>query len=366
MLSIAVDAMGGDNAPETVLEGVKLALEAGTPADKIVLVGPPEDLRARLDRLNIGSDPRVCVEEATQVVEMHESPAKALRAKRKSSIAVATELVREGEVQAIVSAGHTGATVASTVLKLRSLPHIERPGIATVFPLPSGPFVLLDAGANVDAKPLHLVHYAVMGEVYAQHILGIHNPRVGLLSVGGEALKGNELTKSVFNMLSRVPQLNFLGNVEGHDLFENKVDVVVCDGFVGNVVLKCCESLAGALSHIIKENLQKTFMRKAGAYLSRNAYYELKRTTDADEYGGAPLLGINGVCIIGHGSSSPRGIQNAIRVAGEFVDHQVNDVIVNRVQALGGLKPAAAPADTPSYPNGNTGQPHPCQSTESE
>jgi len=204
--------------------------------------------------------------------------------------------------------------------------------------------VLLDAGATVDSKAIHLVHYAIMGDVYARHILGYSTPRVGVLSVGSEESKGNELSKETFKLLRELPDIQFVGNVEGHDLFGGEVDVVVCDGFVGNVTLKCCESLARAVSHILRKNLKKTLWRKLGYLLSRNAYRELKQVTDYAEYGGAPLLGVNGVCIIGHGSSSPRAVENALRVAGEFILHKVNERIVERIDHLG-LAPDAGAED---------------------
>lgn len=323
--------MGGDSAPRAVIEGVGEALERFPGKFQLLLVGHQEQIEVELARLGKQRHPALELVHAPDVVHMHEAPAAAARTKRQSSINLAVELVKKGEADAVVSAGNTGAAVASTVLKLRTLQGIERPGIAPAFPSPSGHFVLIDAGANVDSKPIHLVHYAIMGDVYARRILGHENPRIGLLNVGGEQLKGNELTKETFRLLGALPGINFIGNVEGHDLFSGGVDVVVCDGFAGNVVLKCCESLAEALGHILKENLQKTTMRKMGYLLSRGAYRELKAMSDYAEYGGAPLLGVNGVCIIGHGSSSPRAIANAIRVAGEFVQHQVNEHIVARV-----------------------------------
>lgn len=334
MAKIAVDSMGGDNAPDAVLEGVALSLQTDQSFEKLILVGKPDVIRDGLEKLGIAGNPRLEIVEATQIVEMHESPAKALRTKKQSSIAVCSDLVKQGEANAIFSAGHTGAAVASTVLKWRTLPGIERPGIATAMPTPTGPFVLLDAGANPDAKPRHLVQYAIMGEAYADYILGINKPRVGILSVGGEEGKGNELSKTTFEILSKVKNINFIGNVEGHDLYEHGVDVVVCDGFVGNVVLKASESLAKAIFHILKDKLQQNWVRRLGAGLAYSAFREVKRISDCDEYGGAPLLGVNGVCIIGHGSSSPKSIQNAIRVAGEFIAHQVNDQIVERVKLL--------------------------------
>ncbi len=334
MLTIAVDAMGGDAAPRVVVEGAADALEK-LPADqRIRLVGDPDALNPELQQLSLANNDRIEIAEASEVIHMEDSPAKALRTKKDSSISVGTHLTKEGEADAFVSAGNTGAVVGSSILKLRALPNVERPGIATVFPSPTGPFVLLDAGAHMDAKPLHLVHYALMGEAYAQKILNIPSPRIGLLNVGAEESKGNELTKNTYQKLKEIPELNFVGNVEGHDLFENRIDVVICDGFVGNVVLKCCESLANGLNGILKQCLKKTFIRKLGALISRNAFYEMKAMSDRDEYGGAPLLGVNGVCIIGHGSSSRRAIQNAILVASNFVQAQVNDTITKRIQDI--------------------------------
>ncbi len=335
MLNISVDAMGGDHAPRAVIEGVGEALDAFGDAYKLFLVGHQDVLQSELARIGKLDDPRLEIIQAEEVVHMHEAPAAAMRSKRNSSINVAVDLVKQQRAQAVISAGNTGAAVASTVVKLRTLPGIERPGIITVFPSPTGHFILLDSGATVDCKPIHLIHYAMMGDVYARNILNYENPRIGLLNVGGEQMKGNDLTKETHKLLSNLAEINFIGNVEGHDLFSGAVDVVICDGFVGNVVLKSCESLAETLGHILKEKLTQTFIRKLGYLLSRNAYQELRQLSDYAEYGGAPLLGVNGVCIIGHGSSSPRAICNAIRVAGEFVSHQVNQHIVDRIQHLG-------------------------------
>jgi glycerol-3-phosphate acyltransferase PlsX len=337
MVTIAVDAMGGDYAPRAIIEGVGEALDQLPGFDKLLLVGDREPVEQELTRIGKAKDPRIEIVHAGQVVHMHESAALALRGKRDSSITVAADLVKQGRADAVVSAGHTGAAVASTVVKLRTLPGIERPGIATVFPTPKGPCVLLDAGANISAKPLHLLHYAVVGEVYAREILGISKPRVGLLSVGEEDSKGNDLTKEAFKLISEAKGLGFIGNVEGHDLFSGNVDVVVCDGFVGNVVLKSCESMAKAFSQLLKERLLATCWRKLGALFCRNAFRELREFGDASEYGGAPLLGVNGVCIIGHGSSSPVAVRNAIRVAVEAVRHQINKHIVERIEALDGV-----------------------------
>lgn len=335
MARIAVDAMGGDHAPFAPVRGACLALDEYSHIEKIWLVGREVDLRRELDRLGKTDDPRLEVVNADEVVEMHEASATALRKKRHSSIAVTAELIKEGRAQALVSAGHTGAAVASTVVKWRCLEGVERPGIGAVLPAPRGPFLLLDAGANVDAKPRHLAHYAVMGDVYAKEIMGLENPRVGLLSVGSEDGKGNELTRGAFERIRTISDINFVGNVEGHDLFEGHVDVVVCDGFAGNAVLKCCESLATVMQGALKEKLLATPLRKLGALLCRRAFQDMKRDSDCAESGGAPLLGVNGICIIAHGSSCETAMKNAIRVACESVEHQVNRHIITRVGALG-------------------------------
>lgn len=335
MVSIAIDAMGGDNAPQVVLEGAAQALDHYPDLGKLFLVGPEDKIRAGLAKFDKDGDARVEIIHTDDYIEMNEPASAAIRRKKKASINVAVSLVKEGRADGVVSAGHTGAAVAATVLKLRTLPGILRPGIATVFPSPKSPFLLLDAGANIDCKPAHLVQYSVMGDIYAREILGMDAPRVGLLNVGGEAGKGNDLTKEAYEQMSNLPGLNFVGNIEGRGLFENEVDVVICDGFVGNVVLKSCESLAGAFGRFLKELLKKNAMRMLGAFLARNAFNDFKRLADYAEYGGAPLLGANGVVIIGHGSSSAPAIRNAIRVAAESVEHHLNDHIVDRIAELG-------------------------------
>jgi glycerol-3-phosphate acyltransferase PlsX len=335
MVPIALDAMGGDNAPQAIVQGACEALEHYPQIDKLLLVGDQAAIEAELSALGQTGNSRLEIVHTDQVVDMHESPAAAIRSKPRSSIAVAVDLVKKGQARGVISAGHTGAAVASTVLKLRTLPGVERPGIATVFPSPTGPFLLLDAGANVECKAKHLAQYAVMGEIYAREILGMPEPRIGLLNVGHEEGKGNELSKATYDLIKGLPNLNFVGNIEGRDLFDNSVDVVICDGFVGNVVLKCCESLAKAFGEFLRQLLTRNLKRKVGALLARNAFSEFKDLSDYAEYGGAPLLGVTGVCIIGHGSSSPRAIRNAIRVAMEAVEHHLNDHIAARLQEVG-------------------------------
>ncbi len=322
-MRIAVDAMGGDAGPPVTVEGAVAA--AREYELEVILVGDKATVERELGR-HQGRDLPIAVRHASQVVEMNEPPSQALRRKRDSSMRVAAELVRDGEAAAFVSAGNTGAAMAIAMFTLGVLPGVDRPALAVVLPNLKGRTILLDAGANVDPKPRHLVQYAVMGHVYAQDILGLTRPRVGLLSVGEEQGKGNELTREVFKTLEAAP-LNFVGNVEGRDIYNGSVDVVVTDGFTGNVALKISESLADMIIHLIREELTRTPMAKLGALLVRPAFRRFWKRVDYNELGGAPLLGINGACIIGHGASLPRAVKNAIRVAAEWVRMDVNEHI---------------------------------------
>ncbi|HNR93959.1 MAG TPA: phosphate acyltransferase PlsX [Kiritimatiellia bacterium] len=327
-MRIAVDAMGGDFAPAQNVEGVLEALETLPQIEHLFLVGIEE---AIIKALPPGRSfpSKVEIVPASQVVEMHESPAVAVRRKKDSSIGRAIDLVKQGKADAVFSAGNTGAAVAACTLKLRTLEGVDRPAIATVMPTTGDkPFVLIDAGANTDCEPELLYQFAVMGSIYAREIIGISNPRVGLLSIGDEDAKGNEETKAAFAMLEK-SSLNFIGNVEGHDLYSGEVDVVACDGFVGNVVLKTSESAAHSISRWLKIELTRNYLRMLGAFLSQGAFKTLKKKLDPAAYGGAPLLGTNGVCIIGHGSSSPHAVRNGIRVACESVNHKINHHIVS-------------------------------------
>ena len=329
-MRIALDAMGGDFGPPHIVGGAVLALREYPHIDKLFLVGDTPKIEVELKKHGC-NDRRIEIIHATQVVEMSDSAIDAVRRKKDSSVSRAVDLVKKGEAAAIVSAGHTGAAVAATTIKLRTLPGIDRPGIAAIIPSETNIFVLIDAGANSDAKPEHLVQYGIMGSVYSRHVLGYPNPCVGLMSIGGEDVKGTDLTKEVFKMLKQ-SSLNFRGNVEGHDLFDDPVEVVVCDGFVGNVILKTCESVAGAVFTWLKHELTRNAVRMAGAYLARNAFRTIKKKLNYEEYGGMPLLGVNGICIIAHGASTPLAIKNALRVATESIEHQVNPHIVEEVR----------------------------------
>jgi len=323
---ISIDAMGGDFAPREIVAGTLWAAEQIQGLEKLFLVGDETAIRKQLDK-HKGAIPS-CIEvvHASEVVGMGESPAVAIRRKKDSSIARSIALVKDGHADAIYSAGNTGAAVAAATLKLRTLKGVSRPAIATVLPTPNDPFVLLDAGANPDSTPEMLQQYAVMGSIYSREILGVKTPSIGLLSIGEEAAKGNETTKKTFGLLEKT-HLNFIGNVESGDLYGGRVNVAVCDGFVGNVVLKTSEAVAKMISGWLKIMFKKNPLRILGALFSRGVFKEMKSHADPSSYGGAPLLGANGVVIIGHGSSNALATFNAIRVASEAIDHDVNHLI---------------------------------------
>lgn len=335
-MRIAVDAMGGDYAPREIVAGAVRAAARFPSISRIILVGDQEAIKQELSR-HRARPACLDIRHASEIVEMHESPATAIRRKKDSSIGRAVDLVKKGEADAVVSAGNTGAVVVASSLKLRTLDGVDRPAIGLVMPTPQRPFLLIDAGATIDCDSRLLVQFAAMGTVYAREILGQPNPVVGLLSIGGEASKGNETTKEAFRMLSE-SHLNFRGNVEGHDLYRGETDVVVCDGFVGNVVLKTSESAAHAIGTWIKQEFARGPVRMLGAALLQGALRAIKRRTNSELYGGALLLGVNGVCIITHGASSSLAIYHAIRVARELLNHDINHLIVAEIQRTGCAK----------------------------
>lgn len=314
-MKIAVDAMGGDNAPSAVVAGaVQAAKEYGV---GVILVGIEEIIQTELKKHPSAKTLPLEVRHATEVVDMLDSPVTVFRRKKDSSIRVANEIVKSGEAVAVISAGHSGAAMATSLFVLGPIEGIERPAIATFMPTIKGTCVILDVGANVDCKPYHLLQFAIMGEVYAKYVLKNPNPRVGLLSIGEEETKGNELTREAFKLLIET-SLNFIGNVEGRDVMAGKADVVVCDGFIGNVVLKMSEAVAETINLMIRENIGDNLVRKFGYLMMRPAFRALKRRVDYAEYGGMPLIGVNGISIISHGRSSDQAIKNAVRVAQEL------------------------------------------------
>jgi phosphate acyltransferase len=326
---IAVDAMGGDNAPGELVRGALLAL-AEYPSLAITLVGREEVVR---EHLGSATSERLDVVDAREVVDMTDTALAPLRRKRNSSIRICANLVAEGKADAIVSAGHTGAAMTSAYKVLGMIEGVDRPALAAVLPSVSGHTVLLDVGANVDSKAAHLREFAVMGHFYAQMIFGIPAPRVGLLSIGEEEGKGNELTKESFRVMKEMG-LNFIGNAEGRDVFNGNADVVVCDGFIGNVVLKASESLGEMVSRMLKDEVTRTARRKVGALILKGAFDDIKKRMDYSEYGGAPLLGVNGGCIVCHGRSNAKAIKNAIRVAHDFASNRIDTKIRDKIRDL--------------------------------
>ena len=313
--------MGGDHGCEVVIEGARHALEADASITSLHLVGNEAEINKARKTVGL-TDSRVEVLHASEVLTMDDKPLEGIRKKKDSSMVCAIELVREGKADAVISPGNTGALVAGS-MKLRRLDGVERPALAARMPSRTADFVLIDAGANPVCEPTHLAQFAVMGSVYAREILGKKNPRVGVLSNGSEESKGNDLTREAARLCGLL-DLNFIGYVEGFHLFEDAVDVVVADGFTGNVVLKTAESLGYAMMHLLKSELTKTPIRKFGAMLSQNAFRNLKKRLDPEVYGGAVLLGLNGIVIKTHGSSKARAIANAIRVAAEEIRHDIN------------------------------------------
>jgi phosphate acyltransferase len=322
---IALDAMGSDRAPRPEIEGAVQA--ARHHHVRVLLVGRQPMLHAELSRYPAAAGLPLEIVHASEVIAMGDKAVQAVRAKRDSSLRVGLRLVRERRAAGFVTAGNTGAAMATAKMVLGGIPGVDRPALAAVFPTAVGTTaILLDVGANVDCKPHNLEQFAVMGEIYFRSMFGTRRPRVGLLSIGEEEGKGNDLTRDAFHLLKQLP-LNFIGNVEGRDLYNGSVDVIVADGFVGNVALKTSEGVANLVRATLKESLKATITRQVGYLLSRSAFSDFKKRLDHTEYGGAPLLGVKGVCFITHGSSNANAIKNAIRVAAEFAERRINDKI---------------------------------------
>ncbi len=322
-MKIALDAMGGDFAPDITVAG---AIEAVSEYDlEIILVGDRQKISESLKAKRYPPN-RLSIFHASEVVQMHESPSVALRRKRDSSIRRAIELVKNNEADAAVSAGNSGVVMATSLFILGKLPNVDRPAIATIMPSLTGYFLLIDAGANVDCKPENLLQFAIMGNAYYKGVCDIPSPRIALLSIGEEDTKGNELTKEAFKYL-KAADINFTGNIEGKDIFSGSADVIVCDGFIGNIVLKVSEGLAETILKMLKMEIANVATGKLGYLMIKPAIKGFKKRTDYSEYGGAPLLGINGTCIISHGRSSARAIKNAVRVAAEMARKKVHEII---------------------------------------
>ncbi len=332
-MKIAVDAMGGDYAPKAIVNGAIAAAKAATGRFEIVLVGNKEKIETELSHHFRTAELPISIVHASQHVEMEDSAIIALKKKKDSSISVAMKLHKEGEVDAVVSAGNTGAVLASALISLRKIKGVNRPAIGSLLPNGKGVSFLIDAGTNVDCKAMHLFQFGIMGSIFINKMIGIENPKVALLSIGKEAGKGNEVTHAAYNLLQQ-SNLNFIGNIEGGDILKDKADVILCDGFVGNIILKFAESFNKVYSFNLREKIGKRLQYNFGAYLLKPAFLRLKKTFDYAEYGGVPLLGIRGVCIICHGGSSPKAIKNAIFEAEKINREKVNAHIEMNIEKL--------------------------------
>lgn len=350
-MRIVIDAMGGDHAPSATIEGALQALDETNSSElEIILVGREDGLREQLGRKHSHMS-RLHVQHAEEVVSMKESPTKAVRHKTKSSIAVGINLLKSDEADAFISAGNTGAVLASSLLSLGRIKGVNRPTIGAYMPTPSHGCVMFDVGANPDAKPVNLLQFAIMGSIYARYILDIPEPRVGLVNIGEERTKGTDVVIDAYGMIEQeVP--NFVGNIEGRDILSGKVDVMVCDGFVGNVLLKFGESIFDTLSDMVKSEISDKPFATIGALLMKPVINNLSREFNYEEYGGVPLLGINGVSVICHGSSSSKAVKNAVGVAQTMVQERINDVIQQELEAHQVPSPSMPQVDDPLIPQG--------------
>jgi glycerol-3-phosphate acyltransferase PlsX len=331
VLRIVIDAMGGDQAPEEIIKGAVDAVKTFSDLT-CILTGREGKINRILDNYeyNVNS---IEVVDASQVVTMSDKPSEVLRKKKDSSLIVGTNLVKDNKADAIISAGNTGAVMASGIFNIGRVSEVKRPPIATVFPSKIGKTIVLDAGANVDSNPQHLIQFAIMGQIYAEQVLNITNPRVGLLSIGEEKEKGNKLNKNTYELIEQESKINnFIGNVEGRDIFKGNCDVVVCDGFVGNIVLKTTEGVASFVFDLLKDTLTKNLKSKLGALLLKDELKKMKEKVDYKQYGGAPLLGLQGLVIISHGSSDSQAIFSAIKVAREAIQNNVVKIIENKLE----------------------------------
>jgi len=331
MMRIAIDAMGGDVAPRLVVDGALAA--ARHVRCGLLLVGRRDEVARELERHGDLDGLDLQIVDAPDVIGMAEAPAATLRRKPRASIRVAADLVASGEAAALFSAGNTGATVVAAHAALGMLPAVDRPALATTIPTRRQPAVLLDVGATVECRPKHLVQFAVMGSVFAKVALGIDRPRVGLLSIGEEETKGNDLTREAHRLI-KAASLHFVGNVEARDAYSGAVDVIVCDGFTGNVVLKVSEGLVEAIEAMLREELSSTFWRRVGYLLSRRAFQRFRTRVDYSEYGGAPLIGVAGLCIVGHGRSSAKAVRNAVALAVRFAEAGFVDRVRHEIEAV--------------------------------
>lgn len=333
--TIGIDAMGGDFGPSVLVKGTVLAVREDPGRFRAVLLGDEDEIRHELE-LNHAPEVNGQIEvvHAPERIHMNDSAATAFRRRPKSSLVVGTRLQKEGKLDGLFSAGNTGAMVAISLLGLGRLESVQRPAIAAVFPNRGQGCVVLDVGATADCKPLHLVQFAEMGKAYAHFVLGLADPRIGLLSIGEEESKGNDLVQQTHKLLAPLTDINFIGNIEGRDILEGGVDVVVTDGFTGNVVLKLAESVTKEVAQRFRREITRHWRSKLGAWLLKPAFIRLRSSIDYAEYGAAPLLGVNGVCYIGHGRSNPRAIRSGLRAVATFLEQRVNDHIRENLRAI--------------------------------
>ncbi|MCA9741587.1 MAG: phosphate acyltransferase PlsX [Deferribacteres bacterium] len=344
-MKIALDAMGGDHAPAAIVAGGLEAARMDHGQYEVVFVGDQAAIEAEIEKHHRfkASGLAYSIVHASEKIDMCDSATTALKKKPNASILICQQLHRDGEVQAVVSAGHTGATMASALITLGRLPGIHRPSLGTFLPTGHGVTFILDVGAMVDCKPKNLQQFAIMGSIFMEKVVGIHQPKVGLLSIGEERSKGNEVTLKSFDLLDNC-KLNFIGNIEGRDILKGTADVVVCDGFVGNILLKFAESFSGVFSLHMRRYIGQKIMSNIGAFLLKPTFAGLKKIWNYEEYGGAPLLGANGVVIIGHGRSTPKAVMNAIREAAKMVEKDVNEMIKKEMQSIDGVEVATESA----------------------
>ena len=324
-MRIAIDAMGGDDAPEEIIAGVLESIELLADDDEVILVGPENEIEAHLPS-KLPRKGKISIVHAPDIIAMDDVPIESLRRNPKSSIPMIAKLAKRGQADAVISAGNTGACVAAFQMRMRNLPGVNRPGIAVVFPTPGGLVTICDVGANIACKPIHLYQYGVMASVYSKHLLGIENPRVGLMSIGSEDAKGNEVVKKTRELMKSDPKMNFVGNIEGRDIFSGTCEVVIAEGFVGNVILKLTEGLVDGLFKAIKDELMEEKIRLALKF--KPIMKRIYKKYDYNEYGGALLLGVNGTAVICHGSSQGRTIKNAILASKRFYTEKINDKII--------------------------------------
>lgn len=329
-MRIALDANGGDHGPRATVEGAYLYLKETDSDDHIVLVGDKDEIKAQFNHIPQKCHDKFTVIHAPDNIGMNESPTEAIRKKKNSSMVVGLNLHRDREVSAFVSAGHTGAQMAGSLFALKRISGVRRPAIGSFLPSEKGMVFLIDVGANVDSKPIHLLQFALMGNIFVNEVFNVHNLKTGLLNIGEEEKKGNELTVAAYQLL-KTHLDNFHGNVEGRDILKGTTDIIVCDGFVGNAILKMAESVMGVIVKGIKKNVGNNLFTNIGAFLVKPAFSELKRAYDYQEYGGVPLLGVDGISVICHGNSTPKAIKNALRVAKNMESKKVNDIIKSRL-----------------------------------